>query len=1675
MHGWNSLNGRPAYCVEDVFNFSRENCSSSQFSPTQLGLDHSNITTLDIYDIYDADNGIIVRSTVAITTITEGENRAGAIAQAPLEDSTISSWINVIGLDNSNVVRRESNACGATKDFCMAAPGSGINSTNNNNDYGTASGSSRAAPQVAGAAALLKGAFPNLTGAQITEILLSSAEGLGDCADETNRDTECVDDIYGHGLLDIVAAFSPTSLQISYLLPPVDPDPVTMTMTVTPPDPDPVDPDPVTMTMTVTPPDPVDPDPVTMTMTVTPPDPDPVTMTDPDPVTMTMTSNPVDPDPVTMTMTVTPPDPVDPDPVDPVDPVVLTPIELYLQNTYSFAEADLDAGITSADYVAEAGDHLDTIGANKAHWASGDTDILGPSGFIRGYGVTVAIVGGGMDIDHEDLVDNVVTLAGHDADTNSSGGTQIVGIIGARINGTGAVGVAPEATLLPINFNLNSRSEANQLAADNNAVIINNSWLLPTQFVKVAAHDLIRTETNAPITDQFIWVEIPHAYTYTSNGNVLTGVDDLDVATEYSEMISAAKEDIVIVKAQGNNGWNSLNGRVRYCSIAQFELAPIGPDCVEDISDQRLFMSNSIIDNLNVYGAYDNNGAITSAVAITKITEGENRTGAVENIPLIDTTISSWINVIGVDNSNVILTGGNACGATQNFCMAAPGSSIHSTNNNNNYTTGSGSSRAAPQVAGAAALLKGAFPNLTGAQITEILLSSAEGLGDCADETNRDTECVDDIYGHGLLDVVAAFSPTSLQISSLLPPPTPFELYQQSTYSFADADLDAGITSAVYTDETGAHLDTIGANKAHWASGDTDILGPSGFIRGYGVTVAIVGGGMDIDHEDLADNVVTLAGHDADTNSSGGTQIVGIIGARINGTGAVGVAPEATLLPINFNFNSIGRDAAHQLAADNNAVIINNSWLLPTQIVKVAVHDLMRTETNAPVIGDFIWVEIPHAYTYTSNGNVLTGVDDLDVATEYSEMISAAKEDIVIVKAQGNNGWNSLNGRVKYCSISQFNFGNPPGPDCVDNIFDQRLFMSDSTIGNLDVYGAYDNVAITSAVAITTITEGENRAGAVENIPLIDTTISSWINVIGVDNSNVIRTDGNACGATQNFCMAAPGNSIHSTNNNNNYTTGSGSSRAAPQVAGAAALLKGAFPNLSAAEVVDILLSSAEGLGDCASETDRKIECTDSIYGHGLLDIVAAFSPTSLQITPPVDPVDPVDQFELYQQSTYSFADADLDASFTSTVYTEGGHLDTIGAHKAHWVSGDTDILGPSGFIRGHGVTVAIVDNGMDIDHEDLADNVVTLAGHDADSNSSGGTRVAGIIGARLNATGVVGVAPEATLLPIDINGADGIGIDGAHKLAADNNAVIINNSLSSSQWIKVLVASNTLTDENGNNVAAGFSWIRVPQRYAYTNSGNVLEGLEELDIASEYPEMVAAAQAGLVIVKAQGDDGWNQANGRVNICLDFHFGQMGPNCANSTNDIDLAHSDNSDTDISNLNAAVYGIRVGGTRVTAATAFTFTGSGKNGAGAIAQAPLEDDTINSWINVIALDNSNDVRPESNGCGPTQNFCMAAPGVDIATTNNNNGYTTVNGSSYAAAQVSGAAALLKGAFPNLTGAEVVDILLSSATGLGSCASATEDKKIECTDNVYGHGLLDIEAAFTPSSFLQISNNR
>lgn len=108
-------------------------------------------------------------------------------------------------------------------------------------------------------------------------------------------------------------------------------------------------------------------------------------------------------------------------------------------------------------------------------------------------------------------------------------------------------------------------------------------------------------------------------------------------------------------------------------------------------------------------------------------------------------------------------------------------------------------------------------------------------------------------------------------------------------------------------------------------------------------------------------------------------------------------------------------------------------------------------------------------------------------------------------------------------------------------------------------------------------------------------------------------------------------------------------------------------------------------------------------------------------------------------------------------------------------------------YSTGKGVKVAVVDTGCDFDHPDIKNNIlqgmnfIDRSKDPIDKNSHG-THCAGSIAAENNGTGMVGVAPDAKIMPVKVLNDEGRGdlmsIVNGIVWSADNGADIISMSL---------------------------------------------------------------------------------------------------------------------------------------------------------------------------------------------------------------------------------------------------------------------------------------------------------
>ena len=110
------------------------------------------------------------------------------------------------------------------------------------------------------------------------------------------------------------------------------------------------------------------------------------------------------------------------------------------------------------------------------------------------------------------------------------------------------------------------------------------------------------------------------------------------------------------------------------------------------------------------------------------------------------------IAVGAVDANNVIASFSNRAGDARNFYLVAPGVNLIGAYASapNAYAYMSGTSMAAPVVAGAAAVVKSAWPYLTAPKVAEVLFVTATDLG---------AKGIDPIYGRGLLNLEKALLP----------------------------------------------------------------------------------------------------------------------------------------------------------------------------------------------------------------------------------------------------------------------------------------------------------------------------------------------------------------------------------------------------------------------------------------------------------------------------------------------------------------------------------------------------------------------------------------------------------------------------------------------------------------------------------------------------------------------------------------------------------------------------------------------------------------------------------------------------------------------------------------------------------------------------------------------------
>ncbi len=157
-------------------------------------------TTKSFHDAYNA----YINSWGGLVVFAAGNDSAAnpsTIAALPtLAPDLEKGWLTVVAVDSNNPTQLQSysNKCGVAMNYCLSAPGdvivSGKDDTPSSATYYIVEGTSLAAPQVSGAAALVWQAYPYFTNDLVRQTLLGTADPLGGSQPNPT---------YGYGELDV--------------------------------------------------------------------------------------------------------------------------------------------------------------------------------------------------------------------------------------------------------------------------------------------------------------------------------------------------------------------------------------------------------------------------------------------------------------------------------------------------------------------------------------------------------------------------------------------------------------------------------------------------------------------------------------------------------------------------------------------------------------------------------------------------------------------------------------------------------------------------------------------------------------------------------------------------------------------------------------------------------------------------------------------------------------------------------------------------------------------------------------------------------------------------------------------------------------------------------------------------------------------------------------------------------------------------------------------------------------------------------------------------------------------------------------------------------------------------------------------------------------------------------
>ncbi|MBL4801387.1 MAG: S8 family serine peptidase [Emcibacter sp.] len=330
--------------------------------------------------------------------------------------------------------------------------------------------------------------------------------------------------------------------------------------------------------------------------------------------------------------------------------------------------------------------------------------------------------------------------------------------------------------------------------------------------------------------------------------------------------------------------------------------------------------------------------------------------------------------------------------------------------------------------------------------------------------------------------------------------------------------------------------------------------------------------------------------------------------------GAAVVAPAPPPPPPVIEYNTVEFRNNYGLAQMNAIVAYDNG--ATGQGVTVAVIDTGVDQDNVQL----------SANIHADSTNIVTGnVSDLDDVDGHGTAVAAV---VAGVRDPANNSNNNTHGVAFNAEVLVLNAANPGSCSGTDGceFFDSdiaaaldyarvrgvkvvNISLGGDGFNTLTLINAYKRAVNAGMVIILaagnrddtdtdfTVAQPENSASV---------AWASWANgqiiVVGaVGQASTITDFSHRAGNVgKDVFLVAAGDRILSPGIGGDFFLWSGTSFATPHIAGAAALLMEAFPNLTGKQVADLLFDTATDLGALGA---------DVIYGRGLVNLAEAFQP----------------------------------------------------------------------------------------------------------------------------------------------------------------------------------------------------------------------------------------------------------------------------------------------------------------------------------------------------------------------------------------------------------------------------------------------------------------------------------